>query len=58
MMGNKGFSYTLDDEKIIEYMKLTVEEKLQWLEEIIELTESTLTEKEKEFRRRLMDGTI
>lgn len=57
-MGNKGFSYTLDDEKIIEYMKLTVEEKLQWLEEIIELTESTLTEKEKEFRRRLMDGTI
>ena len=58
MMGNKGFSYTLDDEKILEYMKLTVEEKLQWLEEIIELTESTLTEKEKEFRRRLMDGTI
>ncbi|HQO40396.1 MAG TPA: hypothetical protein PK986_08000 [Spirochaetota bacterium] len=57
-MENKGFSYTLEDEKILEYMKLTVEEKLQWLEEIIELTESTLTEKEKEFRRRLMDGTI
>ena len=57
-MENKGFSYTLEDEKILEYMKLTVEEKLQWLEEIIELTESTLTEKEKEFRKNLMDGTI
>jgi hypothetical protein len=57
-MGNKGFFYTLEDEKILEYMKLTVEEKLQWLEEIAELTEATLTEKEKEFRRRLLEGTI
>ena len=57
-MENKGFSYTLEDEKILEYMKLTTEEKLQWLEDILELTESTLTKKEKEFRKNMMDGTI
>ena len=57
-MENKGFSYTIEDEKILEYMKLTIEEKLQWLEEILELTENTLTEKEKEFRRRLRDGSL
>ncbi len=54
----KGFAYTLEDEKILEYMKLTVEEKLQWLEEIMELTEATLTEKEKEFRRMLLEGSL
>jgi hypothetical protein len=32
---NKGFKFTLEDEKIIEYSKLTVKEKLQWLEEIL-----------------------
>ena len=31
---DKGFSYILEDEKIIEYMKLSTENKLQWLEEI------------------------
>lgn len=48
-MGN-GFSYTLEDEKLIEYMKLTAEEKLQWLEEINEFTNMVLTEKEKKIR--------
>lgn len=31
----KGFSYTFEDEKIIEYMKLSTEDKLNWLEESI-----------------------
>lgn len=35
---NNGFSYTLPREKIIEYMKLSAEEKLTWLEEILHFT--------------------
>ena len=57
-MENKGFSYTIEDEKILEYMKLTTEEKLQWLEEIVDLTNNALTEKEKEFQRRLREGSL
>ena len=57
-MAGKGFSYTLEDEKILEYMKLSTEEKLQWLEEIVEFTNSVLTEKEKEFREKLINGSI
>lgn len=34
----KGFRYTLPREKIIEYMKLSAEEKLTWLEEIFLFT--------------------
>ncbi len=44
-MEKKGFYYYLEDEKILEYMKLSTEEKLQWLEDIIEFTEAFLTEK-------------
>jgi uncharacterized protein (DUF433 family) len=47
----KGFYYTLEEEKIREYMKLTTEEKLKWLEEINAFTEMVL--KEKEFRNKL-----
>ena len=54
----KGFAYTLEDEKIKEYMKLTTEEKLQWLEEIFLFTEMCLTPKEKEFRNKLRSAEI
>lgn len=54
----KGFSYTIETEKILKYMKLTTEEKLKWLEEINEFTFRLLTEKEKEFRRKLRGGEI
>jgi hypothetical protein len=30
------FSYTLEDEKILEYLRLSTEDKLNWLEEIVE----------------------
>ena len=55
---NKGYSYTLEDEKIKEYMKLTTAQKLQWLEEINSFTDKILTEKEKEFRNKLRSGEI
>jgi len=54
----KGFSYTLEDEKILEYMKLSTEDKLRWLEEINEFTQSVLSEKEKRFRELLRAGEI
>ena len=54
----KGFSYTLEDEKILEYMKLSTEDKLRWLEEINEFTQSVLSEKEKRFRELLRSGEI
>jgi len=52
-MNNPGYSYTLEDEKIKEYMKLTTEEKLLWLQEITEFTDMALNDREKEFRRKL-----
>lgn len=57
-MKNKGFSYTLEDDKILEYMKLTTEEKLQWLEEIVEFTNLVLTERERDFQKRLKEGSL
>ena len=49
----KGFIYTLEDEKIIEYMKLSTEDKLKWLEEINEFTKIVLSDREKELREKL-----
>lgn len=50
---DKGFSYTIEDEKIVEYMKLSTENKLKWLEEINEFTNMVLNDKEKELRAKL-----
>jgi hypothetical protein len=38
------FSYTLEDEKILEYLKLPTEDKLNWLEEILEFNKLVLGE--------------
>ena len=57
-MDNSGYRYLIEDEKIKEYMKLTTEEKLMWLREIVEFTDMVLTEKEKEFRRKLRNCEI
>ncbi|WP_347272982.1 hypothetical protein [Candidatus Kuenenia sp.] len=50
---DKGFMYTLEDEKIMEYMKLSTEEKLKWLDEINEFNKIVLSEREKGFREKL-----
>jgi len=50
---DKGFIYTFEDEKIIEYMKLSTEDKLQWLEEINELNNMVFSDWEKELREKL-----
>lgn len=54
----KGFFYTIEDEKILEYMKLSTEDKLKWLEEINEFTNMVLSEKEKKMREKLRSGNI
>ncbi len=54
----KGFSYTLEAEKIVEYMKLSTEEKLQWLEEINEFTRIIFDDREKEIREKLRAGEL
>jgi hypothetical protein len=42
---SEEFSYTLDDEKILEYLRLSTEDKLNWLEEIVEFNNLVLGEK-------------
>jgi hypothetical protein len=42
----KGFKYTLEEEKIIKYLKLSTEEKLRRLEEICEFNRMILDERE------------
>jgi len=54
----KGLIYTLEDEKITEYMALSVEDKLQWLYEMNEFNRLFLTGKEKEVMERLREGRI
>ncbi|MFN3531195.1 MAG: hypothetical protein ACK41Q_01570 [Candidatus Brocadia sp.] len=44
---NKGFRYILGKEEIVNYMKLSDEEKLNWLEEIVSFTEMVLSPQEK-----------
>ena len=50
---HKGFIYTFEDEKIIEYMKLSTEDKLQWLEDINEFNNMVFSDREKELREKL-----
>jgi hypothetical protein len=49
----KGFSYTFEDEKVVEYMKLSTKDKLRWLEEINKFMDAVLNSKEKELRAKL-----
>jgi hypothetical protein len=58
MYNKKGYSYTIEDEKILEYMKLSTEQKLQWLEEINAFTYSVLSDEEKLIREKLRAAEI
>ena len=55
---NRGFTYVLEDDKILEYMKLSVEQKLIWLEEIDEFTRAVLDDKQKEIREKLRSASV
>ena len=58
MNEKKGYSYTVEDEKVIEYMNLSTEQKLKWLEEINTFTFSVLSEEEKLIRQKLRAAEI
>ncbi len=58
MNEKKGYSYTVEDEKIIRYMKLSTEQKLKWLEEINTFTYSVLSDEEKLIRQKLRAAEI
>jgi hypothetical protein len=58
MSEKKGYSYTVENEKIIAYMNLSTEQKLKWLEEINAFTHAALTDEEKLIRQKLRAGEI
>ena len=57
-MESKGYSYTVEDDKILEYMKLITEQKLLWLEEINVFTFAVLSGEEKLLRQKFDSGEI
>lgn len=54
----KGLKYYIEDEKIREYMKLSTEDKLKWLDEIQQFSELAMTEKDKEIREKFRKAEI
>lgn len=54
----KGFKYYLEDDKIREYMKLSVEQKFKWLDEINRFNELVMDEKTKRIREKLRKGEV
>jgi hypothetical protein len=55
---NKGFRYILEEEKVVEYLKLSIEQMLLWLEEIDAFTRLVLSEKEIAVREGLRAGSL
>lgn len=53
-----GYSYTIEDDKIREYMSLSTEDRLRWLQEINEFTNLVLTEKDRKIREKLRYDTV
>ena len=58
MNEKKGYSYTVEDEKLIAYMKLSTEQKLKWLEEINAFTHSVLSDEDKLILQKLRAAEI
>ena len=48
---SEEFSYTLEDEKILDYLKLSTEDKLNWLEEIVEFNKLVLGDTQERLTR-------
>jgi len=48
----------VEDEKLIEYMKLSTEQKLEWLEEINAFTHVVLSDEEKLMRQKLRSAEM
>ena len=53
-----GYSCSIEDENIREYMKLSTENKLRWLKEINEFTVLALNNRAREIREKLRKAEI
>jgi hypothetical protein len=53
---SEEFSYTLEDEKILEYLRLSTEDKLNWLEEIVEFNNLVLGETQVRYSKSVEEG--
>ncbi len=47
-----GYAYYIEKEKLLEYMQLSIDEKLQWLEELFQFTHQVLTKEDLKIRDR------
>ncbi|MFH1782850.1 MAG: hypothetical protein ABH848_04465 [Candidatus Omnitrophota bacterium] len=54
----KGFSYFLEDEKIIEYLRLSPAMRLEWLEDIDSLNHKALTGERRKIWEKFRRGEI
>jgi len=54
----KGFSYYLEDEKIISYLSLSPRMRLEWLEEIDEFNRKALRGKRRKIWEKFRRGEI
>jgi len=50
---NKGYHYSITEEQMEEYSKLTLFEKLEWIEKTNQFIYSIQTDKEREMRRNI-----
>ena len=57
-MNNKGFSYYLEDDKIIDYLKLSPRMRLEWLEEIDDFNRKALKGKRRIIWEKFRKGEI
>jgi hypothetical protein len=57
-MNKGGYSYSVTREELLEYMKLTTEEKLQWLEEMLIFTAETSTPETRKIRDFFRKGKV
>jgi len=56
-MTTKKYSlYYIEDEKIIEYSKLSVEDKLNWLEDAMIFNLAVFTDKDLAIRKKMLEG--
>ena len=58
MNNNGGFEFEYTEEQLKTYMKSSTKFKLQWLEEIHNLTFKVLTPKEIEIRNKIRKGIM
>ena len=58
MSETRGYGYRVTDEQILEWMEVSVEEKLRWVEETSRLAWELRTEEAREIAERLRRGDI